>query len=453
VRTLHVPFHFYPEAVGGTEVYALSLGRELAAAGHDVHIAAPGQKREEYRHEGFPVHRFVTGPVDDVSKLYDEGDPVAARQFGEILSRTEPELVHLHGISPAVSVKVIREIKRRGIPIVLTVHIPGILCSRGTMLRYGTQVCDGKVEVYKCSRCVLNAHGLPKLVAQAAGTLPTGVGHLIGMTGRQANWVTGLRMTELMALRLGVMRTVLGEVDQIVAVSEWLRQALLRNGVPSSKLTLCRHGVTQEDPSRAAGTDTLQPGSTASKATRIAFIGRLNEAKGAHVLVDAVLRCHELPLRLDVYGIVQGASGSGYAESLISRSSHDSRIRFLPPIENGDVIKTLRSYDAVAIPSLWMETGPLVVYDAFAAGVPVVGSRRGGIVELVTHEVNGLLVEPPENASAWAEALKRICTEPGLPERLSAGIRKPRTMREVALEMLDLYSHLVQPAMHAVHAG
>ena len=77
----------------------------------------------------------------------------------------------------------------------------------------------------------------------------------------------------------------------------------------------------------------------------------------------------------------------------------------------------LRQYDLLAVPSRTFETGPLVVLEAFAAGVPVIGSNLGGVNELVRHEVNGLLVEPPA-LSGWVSALRRCVEEPDLLPRL-----------------------------------
>jgi glycosyltransferase involved in cell wall biosynthesis len=93
------------------------------------------------------------------------------------------------------------------------------------------------------------------------------------------------------------------------------------------------------------------------------------------------------------------------------------------------------------VPSRWLETGPLVVLEAFAAGTPVLGMDRGGIAELVHDGSNGLLVgsEAPE---AWRDAILRVLEHPELLERLQAGVRAPRTMDQVAAEMSALYQGL-----------
>jgi glycosyltransferase involved in cell wall biosynthesis len=91
-----------------------------------------------------------------------------------------------------------------------------------------------------------------------------------------------------------------------------------------------------------------------------------------------------------------------------------------------------------------METGPLVVLEAFAAGVPVIGSRLGGIAELVDHGIDGLLVET-ESVPAWTDVLAQLLQDADLLPRLRAGIRPPRRMSTVADEMLALY-HELRPA-------
>jgi glycosyltransferase involved in cell wall biosynthesis len=83
-----------------------------------------------------------------------------------------------------------------------------------------------------------------------------------------------------------------------------------------------------------------------------------------------------------------------------------------------------------------------VVLEAFAAGVPVLGSRLGGIAELVDHGVNGLLVQA-DSAASWATAISKLCLDGQLLQKLRAGIAPPRRMSEVASEMSSLYASLV----------
>jgi glycosyltransferase involved in cell wall biosynthesis len=103
------------------------------------------------------------------------------------------------------------------------------------------------------------------------------------------------------------------------------------------------------------------------------------------------------------------------------------------------VIATLHGYDLLAVPSQSLETGPLVLLEAFAAGIPVIGSNLGGIAELIQHGVNGLLVQH-DSIEAWSKAIERCCGPERLVASLRRGVRPPRDMDAVASEMMAIYT-------------
>jgi glycosyltransferase involved in cell wall biosynthesis len=250
-------------------------------------------------------------------------------------------------------------------------------------------------------------------------------------------------MRTLQAERQDALSRFFGGVDRVVAVSGWLRDMLVANGVAREKITLCRHGCSQSESIRSR-----REARSDKVVLKLAFLGRLNPAKGIHILIEALRRRPHLRLQLDVFGIVQ--DHSDYVDDLKKRTDRDPRIRLLDPVPNEEVVGTLQNYDMLAVPSQWMETGPLVVYDAFLAGIPVLGSRRGGLVELITHERDGLLVEPGD-PEAWACTLERLCADQPLQERLRSGVRPPRSMSTVATEMSELYGRVIDGPSRKIH--
>ena len=89
-----------------------------------------------------------------------------------------------------------------------------------------------------------------------------------------------------------------------------------------------------------------------------------------------------------------------------------------------------------------METGPLVVLEAFSQQLPVIGSRRGGIAELVQHGQNGWLAAAGD-VGAWTRALDAIAQDRPALERARANIGTVRTMKQVAIEHLSLYEQVL----------
>jgi len=438
MKLLHVPFTFYPDPAGGTEIYVQGLAREQQRLGSSVIVAAPAEQNAAYRHDGLMVRRFAVCPtVKDPRELYGDGDPHAAEAFARILDEERPDVVHLHAFTRAVSLRLVREARRRDLPVVFSYHTPTGSCQRGTLMRWGSDICDGVLDVRACASCSLHGHGLAKTASVVAGSLPSGVGRLLGSIGISGGLWTALRMTELVELRHSAFHALMREADHVIALCQWVKDLLLRNGVPAERLTVSRQGIGQEFPTRSEH--------VASPTLRVAFLGRLDPSKGVHLLVAALRGNPQLSVRLDVFGVAQGKADRTYGKGLAKLASGDPRIAFHAPIPNDQVMERLQEYDLLAVPSQCLETGPIVVMEAFAAGVPVAGSNLGGIVELVEHGVNGLLVEPT-SPDAWAEALRRLSRDPDLLARLRSGIRPSRTMRDAAIDSMSIYRHVSQEA-------
>ncbi len=437
MKVFQVPFCFLPDPIGGTEVYVASLARRLMRAGVEVRVVAPATRSSAYKIGDIDVRRFaISGAIGDVAELYGDGDRQAADEFMRIVDEQSPDLVHLHAFTPAISLRLVQGCKRRGIPVIFAYPTPTAGCQRGTLMLWGESPCDGKLEQARCAACTLQGAGLDRRLAKALGLLPPAVGRSLGKTGVQGSIWTALRMTELIRLRQAAFRKMVAEVDHIVAVCEWVRAVLLANGVPPDKISLSRQGI-EDIPGQARAA--IRPASDdASRAVRLVFVGRLDPTKGLHILFDALRKAPSLRIALDIYGIVQSDANADYSKRLLDLAKEDPRIAFHDPVPSWEIVACLRQYDFLVVPSQWMETGPMVVLEAFAAGIPVIGARLGGVAELVQHGVNGLLVEA-NSTDGWLETLRRISDHPELRAALAAGVRRPKSAADVSTEMLALY--------------
>jgi glycosyltransferase involved in cell wall biosynthesis len=442
MRIVHVPFCFTPDPVGGTEVYVANLARDLKGLGVDAMVAAPSETSRTYMIDGLPVHRFaVSNKVTDVSQLYGPGDLLAAAEFAKILDETRPDLVHLHAFTWAVSLRLVDASKTRGVPIVFTYHTPTASCQRGTFLLWGQRICDGKLDLVRCSGCTLHGLGMYRPLAAQIGRLPPLIGRWLGDHGLQGGIWTALRTSELINMRHAAFRRMASEVDHIVAVCKWVQDVILENGISVAKVSLARHGINWIPDQRIEPISFRAGGAPGD--VRIAFVGRLDPTKGLHILINAFQMVPTLKVRLDVYGVVQNSANAAYKKEMLALAGGDSRISFLEPIASPEVVHRLRRYDFLAVPSQWIETGPLVALEAFAAGTPVIGWNVGGVGEIVRDGVDGLLIEPGSSVG-WVEALRRVTEDAKLRAKLKAGVRPPRTSLEVAREMLGLYDSLIR---------
>src|SRR5438067_9515792 len=110
MKIIHIPFCFYPDVIGGTEVYVESLSQHLQKQGAQVVIAACSENDSIYSHHGVRVRRFSTAQkVSDLRELYGAGDAQAVLGFSKILEEEKPNVVHFHAFTRAVSVDLLRE--------------------------------------------------------------------------------------------------------------------------------------------------------------------------------------------------------------------------------------------------------------------------------------------------------------------------------------------------------
>ncbi|WP_424099171.1 glycosyltransferase [Moorena producens] len=433
MKIIQTPFCFYPDPIGGTEIYVEALAKQLQQLGDDITITAPGSRNQIYDHNSLPIHRFALNPdATNLHFLYGEGDPIAAKNFSAIIDREKPDLVHLHAFTAGVSLRLVRAAHQRQIPVIFTYHTPTVSCQRGTLLKNGTQICSGKLDLVTCTSCTLQGMGMGAPQAQLIGKLPPKIGHSLGVLGLWGGVWTALRMSELMECRQQAFYNLMSEVDHIIAVCDWVKQVLLLNQVAEDRITVLRQGlchpVTPAHPQPSAGSFTL----------KLVFLGRLDPTKGVHLLIQALSQVPDLPVTLDIYGISQATIADPYQQQLQTLAHQDTRIHFQSPVASTEVVQTIANYDLLAVPSQWLETGPLVVLEAFAAGIPVIGSRLGGIAELVEDGVNGILVEPT-SVEAWAEKIRDLCGDRSQLTHLRSGISPPQDMQTVAKQMRLIY--------------
>ena len=177
------------------------------------------------------------------------------------------------------------------------------------------------------------------------------------------------------------------------------RQVVLHNGIPQPGAV--------EDVRRNRSPDARR---------RFLMLTRLTQEKGVQVVLDAVAR---LPDALDIEVAI---AGTGPLEGEVrAAAAKDPRIVPLGYIAGEAKLAALTRAGHLLLPSLWLENAPVVIVEAAAYGLGVVGSRIGGIPEFVQHGQTGFLMEPG-NAGALADIMLRLASDAGALPDLAEGI-------------------------------
>jgi glycosyltransferase involved in cell wall biosynthesis len=450
LRVAHVPYTFAPDPVGGTEIYVEALARGLRAHGIESLIVAPSFNGtdEAYEHRGLRVRRYRSAPPSKemLRELYGKGDSEAAAAFGHILDEECPDAVHIHAFTRAVSVLLVQAAKERGLPVFFTYHTPTVSCMRGTLMLRDEEECDGALMVGRCTSCYVQSRGVPRWASILLAHVPFPIARALEKANLSGGMWTGLQLSELIRTQHLAFQNFMREVDDVVALSEWVRKLLIRNGVPRSKITFSRHGAPHlED----IGEPLID---LASTPLRIAFFGRVDGSKGADTLLKAVKLIPWSSIEVHLYGISQSTAAANLWAELQSICAGDARVKFFDPIANEQIVSVLKGYHFLAVPSRGLETGPLIILESFAAGTPVIGSNLGGIAEWIRDHDNGLLVNAGD-VQAWAETFRRCAEDRSLLKRLRGGVKLSRSMDDVAREMVEMYDRRIRQAFRSEPTG
>ncbi|MEO1294778.1 MAG: glycosyltransferase [Cyanobacteria bacterium J06636_16] len=458
MKVVHNFHRFFPEACGGIQIHLDELIPYLEAkniAG-GILAAIDGKEAKSYIYNGVQVYRYPTFPTPPEQPNHGAFKHGNFHLFCEWLANEKPDVYHQHQWTPRCGLEHLKAAKKLGIKTVVTLHLPEAICLRGTMMFEGKTACDGKISTVKCSRCVdAYSQKLPDSVVAAMGQLPEGVINRLPLPAsayatrpvhsKIARFVRPAVIPGYANERLRNLHQLAEFADCIVVVADWLKHALLKNGIPEHKIKTCKCGI--EVPSDAGA---LAPkASPENDVVRIAFLGRWNKTKGIHILVDALERVPpELNLKLYIHGIQQDDK---YRQEMIERARENDHIQICPQVPRHELRSTLARYDVLAVPSQWLETGPLVVPEAHSVGIPVIGSNLGGIAERVHHNVDGLLVKA-HDPKAWAKAFTRLVSEPSLLESLRQGIGSVRTIEQEAQDLAQLYQELCEQRQSVLEA-
>jgi glycosyltransferase involved in cell wall biosynthesis len=178
---------------------------------------------------------------------------------------------------------------------------------------------------------------------------------------------------------------------------------------------------------------------------RFAFFGQFTPYKGTDVLLKAmVMLGKDFDGHLRIHGANLENQAPWFKEEFDEMLDATSEtVTFSGPYDHAeDLTKLMMATDWTIVPSVWWETGPLVVLESFQHGRPVICSDIGGMSEKVDDGMSGLhfFVGDPESL---AETLLRAVQTPGLWGKLQAGIPPVYDIRDNAAVVSDMYRRLL----------
>ena len=339
----------YPR--GGSESYMLYLGEHFTKMGHEVAyfgmydenntVGNPSglyTQNMDFHAKGFS--RFLY-PF----KIIYSGD--SKRKIMQVIEDFKPDIVHMNNINFQLTPSIIYGIKKKGIPLVQTVHDYQMICPNHLLYNFDQNV--------PCEKCVHGSH---------VNCIKNKCIH-----GSTVKSILGVIEAKLYAL----LKTY-KLVDLFICPSHFLENKLLAAKPYYQGKTKTIHNFINKE-KFANHNRTEQP--------YIVFVGRLSKEKGIENLAKAATL-------LPHYTFV--VAGSGPDEEMLKSIPNIQLAGFL----TGEKLTELMgNAKLLLLPSVCYENCPLSILEAHAMGVPVVTMNSGGMAELVKDGVTGTLVNDP----------------------------------------------------------
>lgn len=248
--------------------------------------------------------------------------------------------------------------------------------------------------------------------------------------------------------RRAAMVAMLSSCDSVLAVSRFVAEKFAALGVRREAIVTLGIGTRMAEIALEMPelTRTRQDTGSGERTLRTVFLGYHNYYKGLHVLLDALelmppaalsrveLRVHARAVEAIEWRLERLR---GRLAGLVVTRGYEYR----------DVPALLSGVDVGVVPSVWWDNGPQTVLEMLAMRVPVLGAELGGIPDMVTHGVNGLLHRGNDRRQLSTQ-LAELAMDPARAARLREGITPVKTMRAHAVEVEGVYAGAVR-ARHA----
>jgi len=454
---LHIVHDFLPHHKHGTEQATYHLAKSQQTAGHRVAVFA-GERGKFHKeveiklesYDGLDVYRTWFNPRSENGFLKHPG---FASRFAEFLDDFKPDIVHIQHLS-TLSLDLVHVVREKGLPIVGTLHDYFYVCPRVQLIKGDRSLCEESNRLSDCVACLADSDKDPLL--ERLGALPTmvrknlfvprswrGVFSYIAGVATPTKPLVRMDSIERMRHRTTAVDQALAQFQRIIAPSADLARRFERYAeMKEGRVTALHHTVDTSALTFRKRVNLKAP-------VKIGYAGKILRVKGLEVLLNAVAKLPAGLVEVDVYGAPSWSS----LEDVVYFRRMKKLAETLPVTIHSEGYKPEQvgqifdSFDLFVIPSIWYENSPLVIQEAFAAGVPVVCTDQGGPGELVRDGVDGRHFKH-RDAGSLASVLRELAEEPSKIEKLSANVVRPRTQGNYLEDVLKIYMDAIEEVQH-----
>ena len=347
MKILMVNKFLYPR--GGSESYMLYLAEHLKKIGHEIQFFGMYDENNTVGNESGLYTQNMDFHSKGLSRFLYPFKIVysfeAKKKIMQVIDDFKPDIVHMNNINFQLTPSIIYGIKKKGIPLVQTVHDYQMICPNHLLYNFDKNI--------PCEKCTQGSHlNCIKNKCIHASKIKSIIGVI------EAKFYSLLKTYK--------------KVDLFVCPSNFLENKLISSKEYYKGKTKTIHNFINKE---------KFSGNVGETDSYIVYVGRLSKEKGIENIKGAAKLLPE-------YNFI--IAGNGPDEYMLKDIPNVKLAGFL----SGDELTSLMAKAKVLLlPSVCYENCPLSILEAHALGVPVVTMNSGGMAELVKNGVTGTLVD------------------------------------------------------------
>lgn len=383
MRILHFLPWYSRYYVGGTEQYLINLAKSQKSIGDTVEILQPNHELNEDTTyiEDIKVNLFSYPNSNNPDFIFGLSSQSDFSGFKKFLIEFKPDIIHFHGTEARFKYlhSIIIQLK---INTIITPHFVGFSCPDGTLRQNGKTQCNGKIEMLKCSNCIIEKNNrVPKSLKPF---LAIGINSFFYLMPPVLK--NRLKFMDL-PLRIHYRKKFLeylGKQPNIKfdVLTQWYGTVLNKNGINPKAINITDNQFGIEK--NYIKVDNLQK----FDKIKFVFVGRITNTKGIQTIIEALKSLDEYKDDFEITFIGELIDAKINAD-LIRLISHGYKINIEGILPNDIVKQKMQSQDYLIFPSINNEMLPLTIQEAICNDLPIVASDLLGCKSLVLEGING----------------------------------------------------------------
>lgn len=319
--------------------------------------------------------------------------PSGVRAMRDVLKRERPDVVNVHNLYPFISPAALRECRKAGVPVVMTVHNFRLVCPTGLFMRKNQpcELCLKQGDEWGCIKYNCE-HSLLKSVGYAAR----------GAVARMMGYYQEC-------------------VDKFACITDFQRLKLLEAGYKQNKLTVIPNSV--DIPNRHINI----------LGNYVAYSGRLSLEKGIDLIIEAARRNPDIQFRL--------AGAVRDNELVKSLPANVSLVGYLSGKDLEDFYANARFF---VMASRWYEGFPMTILEAAGYGKAMIAPEHGGFTEIIGQGPDAIgILTIPSDIDSLSDAIRGLWDDPDECIRLGELARKRSEEKYSTSVISEMWNKLI----------